>query len=724
MTLTVPTAGSVAGRAPQLRVEAPETAGIVAAFGQRMADVGNQWKQEQRQRQTTQTLLDATREFGVARQEVEQIGDPAAIGPAWDTRRAAIAQKYITPDMDPEVANALRLSMQELGDRHSLALGNRVIGLRQSQQQADWLTTRQTIAAEAVNADPETLGAYLELGQAAIDTRAQQGVITPEQAAQEKIALQQEVYGNRADALLQTDPQGMLDQIKAGQWNMLGDGLAARKQTAERAVAEQAARAAKDAETAAKAQTDAIGKRIDEMIRIVGKGGTPIDLKETSNPLVQQHPKYPELAAALSLQSEEPGIRTMTVAELDRQIAAEKGKPVAAEYQMERLAVLEGWRAEAVTKSATDPVGYVRDIGLSVPELPPLDPADPGAFAQGLSARLSFDAATRQNRPEIKSPAVFAGPELAAIKEAADPKAAPETRLAVARSFAAQGEKNAAYLASVVGADPVLRRATVLLGSIGDQELATEMLRGAARIETKTVQMPSTAEQVRVFDEIAAGVFDANPAAKAELMAAAAALYADKAVPVETGASAGVFNDSAAVDAYTAAVQRVLGGRQDTNGSYSIGGVQEFNGAKVVLPPGVPVEAVNTAWDNIEQQLAGYRYTSRKEAFGTTEDPVFAQRYGGPDAKVWVEDPQANPLRAFAGASIYPGDLPNLGPNAADMLYDYQPRPVMTPDGRMSDVYELTYQRNGMTEVVRVTGSPNGRAFRFKLSDLIRGAQQ
>lgn len=703
MALTVPTAGSVAGRAAVVRLDAPDTGAVVAQFGAKMAEIGQQWQAEDRQRTAARAQLDITRDLGLARQEVEQIGDPAQIGTAWDAQVAAIREKYVTPDMDPQVRDQLDLTMRELGDRHGLALGNRVITLRQSQQQADWMGMQQQIAAEAVTADPETFQALLELGNAAIDQRVASGALDPATAAGEKLALERQVYGGRADALLQNDPQALLDGIAAGQWNVLGDGLAQVKTAAERAVAERAARATKDAEAAAKEQEAAIGKRLDEITAIVGKGGVAVDEAFLNDPAVKANPKYGEAAAAIALRNETPGIRTMTVAELDRQIATEKAKPRGFQYEMERLAVLESWRAEAEKKAATDPVGYMRDIGLTVPPLPDFDPANPQAYAQALAARVAREPVVQQQGYAAKGvQAIWSAAELAQVKAAADPKADPETRLALARSFAVQGEAAADRLASAVGADPVFRRATRIMGTLGDEGLASELMRGQARIQSKTVVMPTGPDQTRTFDAITGGAFDGNPAAKAELMAAAEALYADRAATIDAGDGTAWADNSAAVDAYTEAVQRVTGARQDDTGSYTIGGLQEFNGATTYLPPGVSVDALTTGWDNITRKLD------------------VPQGYDADPAAANITRLQGS---AFAAASLVPGAVPDLGSDPADILSEVQLRPVLTKDGRTTDVYELTYSINGRTITVPQAGASDGRAYRFKLPTLLREAQ-
>lgn len=723
MSLTVPTAGSIAGRSASIRVEAPETGGILAQFGNALAAKAGEWKEEQIGRQRRQTALDITRDIGLARQDIEaNVSDPAQIGPTFEARVAEIRQKYITDDMDPKLAEDLGLTFQELNDRHALALGNRVIGLTQSQREADWVATRSRISAEAVNADNETFGAYVELGEAAIDERLARNVISPEQAAIEKDAFRREVYGNRADALIASDPAAFLDAAKAGEWNILGEDLATRQKVATSALAEAQVKAAKDEEAALKERETEIGRRLGEIASIASAGRTAADEAFLSTPEVKAHPKFAEAAAAIELRDETPGLKTMTVPQLDQLIAAEEKKPITAEYQNERLKLLRTWRDQAAAKQETDTVGWATSAGLAVPELPDFDPADPQGFVAGLSRRLAFDE-TMRSQGYTKGQAVFSAAELAEIKAAIDPKADPETRIGVARAFTALGDREASYLATVTGADPAFVRATRLMVTTGSEGVAREILRGQQRIETGTVVMPSSPDLTRIFDEVTGGAFNGSPIQKAEIIAAASALYADQATTLDPADADTPFKDDGdKIALFETAMQRVLGAVPDENGQYTIGGLQEVNGGLVPLPVGIAAQSVAEAFDNIGQQLDGYSRKTRAEAYADVNDFMFQQKFGGPDAMVWVQDDaadEATRMRAFKAASIT-GMLPDLGTDPAGRLADLQLRRVGE-----SDVYELVYEAdNGRIYTIPQKGDDRRRAFRFRIADLIRGAQQ
>lgn len=723
MTLTVPTAGSIGGRSASIQVATPDTGAVLSEFGNALAAKAGQWKQEQLGRQARQTQLDITRDLGIARQEIEaNVADPAQIGPTWEARVAEIRARHITPEMDPTLAEDLGQTFQALGDRHSLELGNRVIGLTQSQREAEWVETRARISAEAVNADPTTFQAYVELGEAAIDERLARAIITPEQAATEKVALRQEVFGARADLLIGRDPAAFLDAAQGGEWNMLGDGLASRQKAAERAVAEAQARAEKDAVTAAQARSDDIGKRLGEMTNIFALGRRPVDEAFLADPEVQAHPKYAEAVAARSLRDESPGLKTMTVTELDRLIAAEASKPIAAEYQNERLKVLRTWRDEAAAKQATDTVGWAVGAGLAVPELPPFDPADPQGFVAGLSQRLSFDR-TMQAQGYTRGTAVFSADELRDAQAAIDPKADAETRLGMARAFTALGDDAARYLTgSVLKADPAFVRATELMSLTGSDQVAQEILRGQQRIESKTVNMPTQPQLVATFDEVTGGAFDDNIALKTRLIEAAKAVYADGAAGIDpdgTDSAVPFMDDTAAVEAFGTAVQRVLGGAEDRNGEFSIGGLQEVNGKPVLLPPGVARVQVEDALEAVRDQLDG-AWTLETLPPEVRNAPTSGMVRVLPDPGPMPEDQKFALLRA---ASLN-GAIPDLGPDPATRLNDVALRPVFGRNGRQTDAYELVYMQNGVPVKVRQKDDPDGKPYRFSLSDLIREASR
>ncbi|MDZ7919989.1 hypothetical protein [Rhodoferax sp.] len=144
MPLTVPQGSTIAGRAANL-TPAPvsEFGDTIAAVGTAVAQKYTAIQAQQQEVQTQRTRLDATREFGQARQQFDQITDPARIEAEWPVFVQDMTDRYVNakgpdgqPLYTPEQQAELGLTFQELGDRHGLALGQRAIDLTQSQQNA------------------------------------------------------------------------------------------------------------------------------------------------------------------------------------------------------------------------------------------------------------------------------------------------------------------------------------------------------------------------------------------------------------------------------------------------------------------------------------------------------------------------------------------------------------------------------------------------------------
>lgn len=714
MTLTVPKAGTIAGRAAdtasaigRIAGARAEVAGDIAAFGNRMLQHGLQWKAEQRAMQVRRTELDIARDMGAARLEVEQIGDPAQIGPTWDAKVAEIKAKYITDDMDPEAAAALDLSLQGLGDKHTLALSEKTINLGRSQQEAQWIEMRQVITTEAAKADPTTFQAMIEMGEASIDERVAKGLIDPAAGAREKQALRTEVYSARAMTAIETDPAAALAAAEAGEFDALGaEGVAKLKLDAQGEIDRRTAAQAKADEAAAKARADQIGTRLKAIAGGAEKGRVVVDEAYLSDPEVQAHPDYAKAKAMVELRKESPSLDVMTVAQLDAAIEAEKKRPITEPWENERLAVLQGMRDKKAAAYATDPKAAAAASGIPAPALPDFDPADPGAFADALAASVSHDSYLRQ-QGYTNRPAIFTTEEKAAVKPILDPKAEAGPKVALLEAILQGTGGNPGPVLAELEADPVVRRGLKVLGLTGDRELTKAMLRGGQKIAEETVIAPSARDQVLIFDELTGGVFDDMPAVKAEVMEAALALYGDSATGLDPTDDPDTF-----AEAYGTAVQRLLGAQPDQNGELTIGGLQEVAGSLTVLPPGVAVREVEDAWEKLTDHLNGVVYDpalSGAQAMAGADPSALREGFDAPVPEA------ADPLRAFKAASLY-GGVPDLGGSPATFFEGL----TLHRLGE-SDVYEFRYESGGRSFTVPQT---DGTAYRFRLKDLIRGAQQ
>lgn len=719
MSLTVPSAGVIAGRSADVRVATPDIGDAVADLGRSIQARELEFREQRQQLTMRRTQLDIARDLGQARQEVEQSSDPDAIDANWQQRSAEIRSKYLGPDengqqrYDAETAAQLDLAFTELNDRHGLALGNRAIGLRQSQREAAYVEFQADVTARAAVADPDTLDAYVEMGAAAIDDRLAAGSISPEQAAKEKASLSESIYSARAKQMILDDPEGFLaattpdEEGGVGPWAAMGSGLADYRISAQREVDRRAAAAAKDAEAAATARSDAIGKRLDEMGGLMSKGFTVSDEAYLKDPEVRAHPKWPATQAAQSLRDETPGIQSMTVAELDAAIDAEMTRPKTHDWEAERVNVLRKWRDEAAAKADSDYIALAQQTGQKPPALPDFDPANPAAFAEGLAARLSYDSVAT-GKGWTRTQAIVSAEEKARLKTVLDPKADPGPKLVLARSLLAAGGGKIDRLAGVLEADPVFVRATRALAATGNPALAESILRGQQQAQLGTVNLPSEKQMTSIFDQQTGGAFDADPKIKAELIGAARALYADSAAGVNPDGADSVIpfmDDEEAQALFQTSIQRVLGASADPNGGLTVGGLQEVNDRPVYLPAGVSVDDVDQTLQNLGWHLQG-----RVKMNIMGEDA-----YGWPDDQA-VAAPER--LRAFKAASI-DGSVPNLGKDPAATWSNLSLRRVGE-----SDIYELTQVRNGRVYAVPKADDPAGRAWRFSLKELMREARK
>jgi hypothetical protein len=708
MTLTIPKAGVIAGRAAQLTPQQPGIVGAgLSALGEGMAQMGAKYTADKLDYQGKKLQIDIARDLSAARLEAEQLGDPQAVGAMWDGRKAEIQKKYfegVDANGEPLVPEALRagieLTLGELDNRHTDALARKSADWVQSKNEATWIELSDQIAIDASQSDPETAAALLEVSDNLIDQRVASGEMMPAEGAKQKAKQRETVYGARATSQIEADPEAFLADAKRGDYDALGaEKKATRMATAQAEIYRRVAAEEKATEVAASARQAAIGKRLGEMTDLYADGFKVVDDDRMVDPEVMAHPDYPRAAAARSLQLEIPGLRQMTPAQINQMIEAERSAPKAHKYQTERVKQLETWAEASAQRWATDGKAVAAEAGMKPPALE-FDPENPQGFATALNASIAYDAKLRADGFPIGQ-AIFTGKEAANIARVLDPKADAGPKVALAQSIAAGAGQAAPRVIAAMQADPVFARTTRLIQSTNDPDLAEAILRGQQKAELKTVTMPAPRMMQQAFDAVTGGAFDGNPTLKAEMLAAAAALYADGATGIdpETQSGSGWIDDSTATDLFAKSIQRVTGARADQNGELTVGGVQEINGGFVSLPVGVPMQAVETALDDIGAHLRGQRRTAQGWDSSATATP--------PD-----------PMRALRAASI-DGRIPDLGANPENRLAEFQLQRVLSRTGEETDQFRFVKMRNGTAYPV---GDASGVEYRFRLPALIREA--
>lgn len=733
MSLTVPQAGVIAGRSADVRVATPDIGDAVAEFGRSIMQREQKLKDERNQLTARRTQLDIARDLGQARQEVEQSSDPDEIDSAWQAKSAEIRARHLGPDengqprYDAKTAAELDLSFTELNDRHGLALGNRAIGLRQSQREAAYVDFQADITARAAVADPDTLGAYVDMGAAAIDDRLATGGISPEQAAKEKAALSESIYSARAKQMILDDPDGFLaatqpdDQGGVGPWAAMGSGLADYRISAQREVDRRAAAAAEDAKAEVKLQNTAITKRLTEMTGLFSEGHTVTDEQYLVSPELAENPD-PEVQKALaeakagqSLRDETPGIQSMTVAQLNAAIDAEMSRPKTQEWETERVTVLRKWRDELEAKADSDYISVARQAGQNPPDLPDFDPENPAAFVDGLAKRIAYDA-DATSRSRTRTQAIVSQDEKARLKAVLDPKADPGPKIALARSLLAASGDKFDRVAGVLEADPVFTRATRAMAATGNPALAESILRGQQKAQLGSVNLPSEKQMVSIFDQQTGGAFDGSPKMKAELIGAARALYADSASGVNPDGADSIIpfmDDEDAQNLFYTSVQRVLGVSADGGGKLTVGGLQEVNDRPVWLPPGVSARDADQAWEALGHLAGG---ATRNAGYNYEAGDYSANwDYSGADQR-----PAAERLAVFYKAGIDKGRVPEFGKDPTRWFpsaFPVKARDPRTGAVAEGDSYELHYLRNGRAYPIP---DQYGYPYRFSLKQLLR----
>lgn len=704
MSVTVPRAGIIGGRSASVQVATPATGSVVEAFGAQLKGIGDALEGDRLDREGQRLSIDLTRDLGNLRNELSQIGDPDQLDQAWEARSAALRDAYLQPGdngrsrVDPKLQPRFGLMFDELAGKHALALGSQGIALRQSQREAMWVEQRHEIVTQGAQTDADTRDTLIGQADAAIDARVAGGLTSPEAAAKEKLEVRAEIMTARATAAISADPAAFIAAANAGEYNAIP-----AEQRATKLAQAQNAIEAQDA-----AQTVTIGRRLDDMTALLSKGLKITDEDYLDDPRVQAHPKYGEVIAAQALRDELPLIETLSVAQLSAQIAIEKDRPKTYKYQAERLAVLEKWRDERATKWRDNPIGAAREAGQPVPDLPAFDPAHPADFAEGLAGRYGLDYGLNRTG-QADGPVFFDPQDKAALKTVMDPKADAGAKSTLAAAFVSGTDGDPDRALKAADASLEFTRAAHLLQTTKTSEVATAILRGEQKIALGTVNLPNEKDRRGIFDEVTNGVFDSNPALKAEILAGATALYADVGAGINPDGSKSLvpfMDDTEAVEAFTASIQRALGAQE--GGVRQAGGLRDVHGAPTYLPANVVADDADAALEHVESVLGGLQLVDINGGRAYVDPQAPGLPAFTPIGT--VGDPYA-PLRA-AGED---GAIPDLGTDPAGRFANVHLRRVGE-----SDLYELVYSDGGREWTVPRKDDPRRRAYRLNLQQLLR----
>lgn len=715
MTLTIPQAGPIAGRAAQIRVEAPETGAILAQAGQVAQQIGSRMEADRLDRQAQKLQLDATRELGQMRLEFEQNTDPDAIDTLWPQRVAELKDRYLKgrdengmARVDPRIADRFGMAVTELADRHAFALGSRAIDLRRAQREAIWIGQRQEIVTQGATTDQGTLEKLLADGDAAIEARAVANAMDAAEVAREKAEMRYSVFSQRANILIDSDPEAFLAQAGPGSAmaNALGEDVTAMRLAAQNERAKRAAIDQKNAEAAAKEAAAARDARVKKIGDIWDQGRTPADAAYLDTPEAKESPYWAETRAKADLQAEMPGIKLMTVDQLDDIIAAEQNRPAENEWDNQRLTALRGWRDAAAAGWNTAPVETARAAGLAVPAMRPFDADRPQDFAEDLGRAVLFQKAVLHDGGYTQAPAVFDKPTQAQLTAVLAPEADPEQKLSLVTAIVQGAGANRESVLNQLNAAPEVQRVAALLATspAAYRGLADDALKGQQKLALKTVQVPSARVSGLMFDDVTGGALAGLSETKVrQVIDLANALYANDAKGVDpdatdTGYTAWL-TDPARVELYRSAILRATGALAG-----DVGGVQTVEVAGMVsgtqytvaLPPGQAAAPVSGALTALSLSLKGMTYDEARAR----------NRYDKPSGV-----PEAFAMTALKRASI-DGRVPDFGDDPGSYFDNLRIQRIED-----SNVYRFVDVSSGRPQIV---GDANGLEYRFRLPDLIR----
>lgn len=605
MSLTVPSAGVIAGRAAQ-PVANPAAGEIGAAFselGARVADTFGRIEAERLDREMSRINTGITRDLGQLRLQVEDMGDPDAMGHAWDQGVAHIRQQYLTgqdangrPLVDPANRANFGIAFDDLTTTHGLALGGQMNGLKRSQRAATYYEYTNVAGQQAATADPTTRAKLYSDFDVETQKQVDAGTMTPEQAAVAKREFRESTEGTNAIDMLSADPTRLIQMIDGGELPNLDPETAATwRARAQDAVDQQTKEGLRQSKAAAE-------DKIKDQIGIYAAGRVPTDPAWIDTPDAKASPKYGELVAARDLAKERGDLRSKTVGQLDAIIAEEEKKPIDAPYQNDRLAFLRNQRAAAADGWRSDPVKFASgQTSQQVPTLPALDPTNPGAYAKGIAARVTFGQGLKEDGFTTDAP-ILSNVEQDDLKKALAAITDPEQRATVAASIigAVTARKgNPAGIAAFQAAPLLSWTGNMLAAGSMTPSVAGEILRGQEAIDQKTVILPPAKDRMaptfgqveNLFRDVPGGA-----AIEAQAVAAADAIYAARQGRVDP---AGDIDEGL----YQQSLHEAMGGTGQFGTDTARGGVQEVNGKLTILDPGIRAADVETVSDAIIADL-------------------------------------------------------------------------------------------------------------------------
>ncbi|MDF2143197.1 hypothetical protein [Paenirhodobacter sp. CAU 1674] len=740
MSLTVPKAGISPGRAPQLaNVPVPQSdaGATLAAFGDRMAQVGKAMETDRLQRELQTARVDMMEGMNAIRLEFEQMGDPDAVDQQFKPRTDEL-KAQILGNLDQRNQQDAGLMFDELRTSHGFALGARAIELRQSQRMATLARTTDTVVRTGATADPETQAAYMAQLEDHLSYLVASGTITPEDAETRRQSAAADMEAARATRLLSDDPAALIAAIdrgaEAGFGHMDPERMQGFRARAASAIAAAETAAQSEAERAAKEHLSAAKDVLKDGISVFGKGRdwSGVDDAEAllQNPEVAAMPEARQYAHAKLLHQHMPGFAALPLAEQRKRLAEAKALPIEKGYEADLAEAMQSSIAAAEAGFRDDRFAYAREIGLKpAADLPDPLNATPDELAVSLRGRANY-ATSLRDAGYTRDVKFFSPDEAEAWKAAVAAERSPAERAKLASAMAVALGSVAEDAAEEIGADPLFTYVGGLIAHGGNETLARQIFDGQRALDAKDTRMPAAPMRRDAFfrefntlfeDGTVDGRAD-EAAVRDQIIAAADALYAYRRRG-DPNATDAALNE----ELYQQAIHEVMGGTGSFKSGDARGGVQKIRGQLTLMPQGMSGADVEDAFDVLRAGLPDGELVDKAwrdiSASGNTPraggQPINAKTFSrlslrqvtGSAYEMVVENPATGRLEALYGddGKPYLVDLKKM----VDVFVEGKTSPTKTPPFAPFDPMKNTARDNGdgsfSTEIVITTESPDGQ---------------
>lgn len=597
MSLTVPTGGVVAGRAAELRIEAPQTGQALSALGEKMLQAGQQVMARDLNRQMDKARLTAMQGFSDLSLQLDGVGTPEEIGRRFDEGSTALREQVMA-SVDPRIAPDVNTMFDELALSHGQRQGARALDLRQSERRANAVQMRDTVVRTAAGADAQTRATYLDQYRQTLQSMVADGSLTPEEAQRAVADAADGMDATVLGRMIEQDPSSALTAIDSGD---IGQAIAPERleglrAEAQRQIKARAALAATeqkraDGEFVARAKAD-----FRDGIGVLRAGGTFRRQDEVdallADPRLAETDEAREYASAKQLAHFMPEFSKLSPAD-KRRVLADLSKDAADKpYDLAIVSAMKADIAASDEAIRRDPYAHADSIGLKAQAAPLPDPkgAATDDLVTALRARAQSAAGLQaagltgtdpRGRPV---PAPFFRPnERDEWRALTDKAAAPDQRARAAMILRDALGEDAARAAVEIGADGVFVHQSDLLSLGGRDRLARETFDGQRAIDSQDVKLPAETEmRGRLFTQIGT-LFDPDEKpVQDRIIASTMALYAARARGNSEMVD-GKFNETV----FNQAFFEQMGGEGTFDDATARGGVATIKGAVTALPPDI-----------------------------------------------------------------------------------------------------------------------------------------